>query len=86
MVLEAIGGCSPKGRQLGNAGGKFLLNQPKENCRNEKNRTKEMWKRHPKIHFLGRQSEAGLPRAGNRAKQVSLAGKAPSSFLAQINY
>ena len=86
MVLEAIGGCFPKGRQLGHAGGKFLLNQPKENCRNEKNRTKEMWKRHPKIHFLGRQSEAGLPRAGNRAKQVSLAGKAPSSFLAQINY
>ena len=39
-----------------------------------------------KKHFLGRQSEAGLPRAGNRAKQVSLAGKAPSSFLAQINY
>ena len=53
MVLEAIGGCSPKGRQLGNAGGKFLLNQPKENCRNEKNRTKEMWKRHPTKTFFG---------------------------------
>ena len=36
--------------------------------------------------WCSRQSEAGLPRAGNWAKQVSMAGKAPSSFLAQINY
>ena len=48
----------------------------------EKNRTKRLWKKTSKnISF-----SKTITRAGNWAKQVSLAGKAPSSFLAQINY
>ena len=64
----------------------FFLQHPKENCKEEKIDQRSYGKDTPKDISFGRQSEAGLPRAGNWSKQVSLAGKAPSSFLAQINY
>ena len=58
----------------------------KKIAKRKKNDQRNFGKYIQKDISLGRQSEAGLPRAGNWAKQVSMAGKAPSSFLAQINY
>ena len=87
MVLEAIGGWSPKGRQLGHPGGNFFLQSSKRKLqKGNKIDQRSCGKDTQKDISFGRQSEAGFQRAGNWAKQVSLAGKAPSSFLAQINY
>ena len=69
MVLEAIGGCSPKGRQLGHAGGKFFPNHPKENCKKEKKRPKEFWKIHPKRYFF-REAIGGWSPKGRQLGQA----------------
>ena len=54
MVLEAIGGCSPKDRQLGHAGGKFFFfNIQKKIAKRKKSIKGVMEKTPQKIFLLG---------------------------------
>ena len=71
MVLEAIGGCSPKGRQLGHAGGKFLLNQPEENCKKEKRSIKRIVEKTSEIYLFGEAIRGWSPKG----RQLGQAGE-----------